>query len=86
MQFQADISDIDIQRSMDAETTSLGVAYLAGLGSDFWNSTDEIASLWLPGNTWKPGMLPSVRKKLSSDWSRAVSRAGGWIEDQIKEF
>ena len=81
MQFQADISDIHIQRSMDAETTSLGVAYLAGLGSGFWNSTDEIASLWLPGNTWKPDMLPSVRKKLNSDWSRAVSRAGDWIED-----
>ena len=81
MQFQADISDIDIQRSMDTETTSLGVAYLAGLGCNFWDSTDEIASLWLPGNTWKPGMLPSVRKKLSNDWSRAVNRAGNWIED-----
>ena len=81
MQFQADISEINIQRSIDAETTSLGAAYLAGLGSSFWKDTNEIASLWLPGNTWQPDMLPSVRKKLSNDWSRAVSRATEWIED-----
>ena len=81
MQFQADISEINIQRSIDAETTSLGAAYLAGLGSSFWKDTNEIASLWLPGNAWQPDMLPSVRKKLSNDWSRAVSRATEWIED-----
>ena len=42
---------------------------------------DEIASLWVSGNTWKPDMLPSVREKLKDDWSRAIGRAGNWIQD-----
>ena len=81
MQFQADLSEVEIQRSLTAEATSLGAAYLAGLGCDFWRNMDEIASLWVSGNTWKPDMLPSVREKLKDDWSRAIGRAGNWIQD-----
>ena len=46
MQFQADLSEVEIQRSLTAEATSLGAAYLAGLGCDFWRNMDEICLLY----------------------------------------
>lgn len=35
MQFQADISNIEVELPTDSETTALGAAYLAGLGCGF---------------------------------------------------
>lgn len=42
MQFQADILQTKILLPSTSETTALGVAYLAGLGSKYWLSLDEI--------------------------------------------
>src|SRR6187551_626288 len=40
MQFQADLLGIPVVRPTVTESTALGAAYLAGLGTGFWKSTD----------------------------------------------
>ena len=42
MQFQADILDVPILKPANIESTSLGVAYLAGLKTGIWQSSDEL--------------------------------------------
>lgn len=79
MQFQADIMNIPIQVAATAETTALGVAYLAGLATGLWKNTGEISSKWRSSFTYEPGMSADNRENLYSNWKRAVARAQDWI-------
>ena len=45
MQFQADILGVPVQRNNTPELSAMGAAYLAGLATGVWASTDEIAAL-----------------------------------------
>jgi glycerol kinase len=80
MQFQADIMNMPIQVAAVAETTALGVAYLAGLATGQWKNTDEIAKKWRSSATFEPKMSADQREQLYSNWLRAVERAHGWIK------
>jgi glycerol kinase len=80
MQFQADITNMPIQVAAVAETTALGVAYLAGLATGQWKNTDEIAKKWRSSATFEPKMPADQREQLYSNWLRAVERAHGWIK------
>ena len=77
VQFQADISGIEVIRPLNLETTALGAAYLAGLGTGLWNM-EELQSKWEVENTFNPGMEETQRSTLKSTWSRAVERAKAW--------
>ena len=78
MQFQADIMGVPIQRSAVKETTALGAGYLAGLAVGFWDSSDEIASLWQTDAIFHPAMDESQRESLYSEWKRAVEMSRNW--------
>ncbi|MHB8084753.1 MAG: glycerol kinase GlpK [Dehalococcoidia bacterium] len=80
MQFQADITNMPIQVAAVAETTALGVAFLAGLAAGLWKNTDEIAKKWRSSATFEPKMSADQRDQLYSNWLRAVERAHGWIK------
>ena len=79
MQFQADISGFSVNRAQSLETTSLGAAYLAGLGIGFWETREEIARLWKTGGDYIPTFTPEIREKLKRDWRRAANRSLKWI-------
>jgi len=79
MQFQADIMNIPIQVAAIAETTALGVAYLAGLATGIWKNTGEISNKWRSSLTYEPMMSTDKRENLYSNWKRAVERAQDWI-------
>lgn len=79
MQFQADIMNIPIQVAATAETTALGVAYLAGLATGVWKDTGQISDKWRSSSTYEPGMSADQRENLYSSWKRAVERAKNWI-------
>jgi glycerol kinase len=78
MQFQSDILGIPVVRPKNAETTAMGAAYLGGLGTGFYKSTDEIATQWAIDRTFEPKMSADQRNKLRSEWNKAVSRAKAW--------
>jgi glycerol kinase len=45
MQIQSDLLQTTVERPSHLEATAIGVAYLAGLGSGFWSSQDELQNL-----------------------------------------
>ena len=78
MQFQADILGVPIQLAAVAETTALGVAYLAGLAVGLWRDTTEIARRWRAAETYEPSISTDQRETLYAGWKRAVERARHW--------
>ena len=75
MQFQADILGCRIVRPVDTETTALGAAYLAGLASGVWKSTDEVEQFWRAEKTFEPQMGDDQREELFAGWKNAVRKA-----------
>lgn len=78
MQMQADFSGVPVLRPRSTETTALGAAYLAGLGSGVWQDTDEIAGLWQVDRVFEPTMLQAEREQRLREWRRAVERTLNW--------
>lgn len=75
MQLQADMLDVPVVRPRNLETTSLGAALLAGLGSGQWNTLEEIRGVWKAERTFKPKATPEARAEAMARWRRAVERA-----------
>ena len=78
MQFQADILDVPVVRPKVTETTALGAAYAAGLATDYWKTTAELADNWRVDHRWHPKMTAKTRKALTSSWNKAVQRSFDW--------
>lgn len=72
MQFQADILGIEIERAANLETTSLGAAYMAGLGIGYWQDIDELKSLAKEGANYQPMMSATRKANLYRGWQQAV--------------
>ena len=77
-QFQADVLDATVARPAVIETTALGAAYLAGLGSGLWRSLDAVAARHTIDRHFTPSMDPLARAEGYAGWRRAVERARGW--------
>ena len=80
MQFQSDILGVAVIRPEVFETTALGAAYFAGLATGFWQSTEEIASLWKVGARFEAAMTEAEKKDKISRWQKAVSAVLAWSE------
>lgn len=74
MQFQADISDIDVVRPKNTETTALGAAYLAGLATSVWSSQGEIKRRKPIDTVFHAAMQPETRRHNLEGWDAAVGR------------
>lgn len=74
MQFQADILDVPVQRNDTAELSAMGAAYLAGLATGVWSSTDELAGLPRTIARFEPTMASDDRERLYAGWEQAVAR------------
>ncbi|MEM4966420.1 MAG: glycerol kinase GlpK [Sulfolobales archaeon] len=78
MQFQADILNVKVIRPKVMETTSMGVAMLAGLAVNYWASLDEVRQKWKVDREFIPLLDENTRQILYSKWKEAVKRAMGW--------
>ena len=56
MQIQSDLLQTPVERPTHVEATSIGAAYLAGLGSGFWASQDELRNINPIRVTFNPGV------------------------------
>ena len=74
MQFQSDISDIEIECPACAEATALGAAYLAGLAVGFWQSKTEILNMKSDFSAFNPKICEDKRNKLLNGWKTAVNK------------
>jgi len=73
--FQADILGVPVVRPKTVETTSLGAAYLAGLGAGLWESTAAIERLAVDERKFTPAMTRGQADKLYAGWQAAVRKA-----------
>ncbi len=76
-QLQADQLGVTVRRPVVQDTTGLGAAFLAGLATGVWASTDEVAQTWQLEREFEP--MPGLRDDGRYDaWRRAVERARDW--------
>jgi glycerol kinase len=76
-QLQADQLAVPVQRPQVLETTALGAAFLAGLGTGVWSSPEELVDTWQLDRRFEPA--DGVRGDGShARWSAAVERSKGW--------
>jgi glycerol kinase len=80
MQFQADVLGAPVIVPEISETTALGAAYLAGIGTGVWN-VSQVEAMWREAARYEPRMSDDERESLIADWARALERAKGWATD-----
>ncbi len=80
MQFQSDITGVDVMRPACIETTALGAAYLAGLAVGVYESLEDIKANVGEFTTFAPKMSESDRVKKTYGWTKAVEATLKWSE------
>ena len=80
MQFQSGILQVPVIRPTITETTALGAAYLAGLGTGYWDSVEELQQHWAVDRRFEPDMDRAHAQGLLKGWQRAVKAAIAWTE------
>lgn len=85
MQFQADLLAGQVIRPTIAESTAMGVVFLAGLAVGLWESQREIAGLWHTQRTFHADMPQAQRQGILSKWHRAVDRARDWAREDCEQ-
>ena len=80
MQFQSDITGIDIIRPRTLETTALGAACLAGLAVGVWKDEAELKNSWAVEKKFSPEIDAEKRERLTAGFDRAVERSNGWAK------
>ena len=72
MQRLADLLDAPVDRPSIAETTAVGVAYLAGLQVGLYPEPQKFADTWRLQHRFKPNMSEATRARKLAGWARAV--------------
>ncbi len=75
MQFQADIINKPVVRPAIIESTSLGVAFMAGLKAGIWNNSDQLSRLKAIDREFLPAMAAEQREQLLKGWQKALRQA-----------
>ncbi|MDO4532595.1 MAG: glycerol kinase GlpK [Coriobacteriia bacterium] len=74
MQFQAGLSQLEILRPKNTETTAMGAAYLAGLATGFWPSIDEIRAMREVDARFVGTMGAAEREAYLKGWRDCIRR------------
>ncbi|MDX1281006.1 glycerol kinase GlpK [Shewanella colwelliana] len=77
MQFQADITNVEVQRPSVTETTAMGAAFLAGLAVGFWHSTAELKHKAGIDRCFEPAISHEQRESFYLGWQNAVAQVTG---------
>jgi glycerol kinase len=77
MQLQADSLAIPVIRGKNLESTGLGAAFLAGLGSGVWSSKAELKEVFQLDKTFMPEQFDPWKYV---NWQRAVGISRGWAQ------
>ena len=77
MQALADISGVEVRVAATRETTALGAAFMAGLGTGLWSDLSELAALWRASASYSSRPGDEIEEHYKQ-WQRAVERAKGW--------
>ncbi len=84
MQFQADLLGVPVRRPACLETTAMGAAFLAGLSTGFWSTTDSIRHAQPPPRLFQPSPSRPGMDHLYTRWQEAIHRAKGWNAPRLQ--
>ena len=82
MQFQADITNVSVERPQITETTAMGAAYMAGIASGFYDK-ERILQNAAIDKTFISDMEEAERQKRYAKWKKAVERCKDWDLDEV---
>ena len=77
-QFLADVTDLQVARPVNTETTAVGAGLLAAVGAGLYENLESAAGAWhldRPEKTFSPGATPAARSAWLGGWHAAVQRA-----------
>jgi glycerol kinase len=74
MQFQSDVLGVPVVLPEITETTALGAAYLAGVGTGQWTVSD-VRGAWRERRRYEPAIGEDERASLLAGWNDALARA-----------
>jgi glycerol kinase len=77
-QLQADQIGVPVERPAVIETTALGAAFLAGLGTGVWSSTEDLRETWTLDRRFAPAADRGAADAAHARWRDAVERSKGW--------
>jgi glycerol kinase len=75
MQFQSDVLGVEISRPDFVETTALGAAFLAGLGTGVWKDQAQVKQTWREQKRFRPAADREHIAQHLARWDVAVSKA-----------
>jgi len=75
MQFQSDVLGVEIARPELVESTALGAAFLAGLGTGVWKDQAQLARAWREQKRFTPAAERAWVKPHLTRWDAAVAKA-----------
>jgi glycerol kinase len=75
VQFQSDISDVEITRPSNLETTAMGACFLAGLAVGVWSDVEELKQHISSSTKFTPEMNDETRVAKLTGWHKAVKAA-----------
>lgn len=78
MQTQADLLGLTVERPKNIETTALGAAMLAGLGTGLWPDIDSLDQIREVDRKFAPTITQKDRRTRTRVWKKAVKRAQKW--------
>lgn len=78
VQFQANISQTEVLRPTNLETTALGAAYLAGIGTGL-TGLESIKNYWSIDKSFTPNIKADAIEKTLKLWHKAVKRSKSWF-------
>jgi glycerol kinase len=75
MQFQSDVLGVQIARPELVESTALGAAFLAGLGTGMWKDQEQLARTWREQKRFRPAADRAWVAPHLARWDAAVAKA-----------
>ncbi len=76
-ELQATQLGVPVERPKVLETTGLGAAFLAGLGTGVWASTEELRATWALDRRFDPAAVAD--EAAYERWRSAVERSKSWV-------
>jgi len=73
----ADMLGVEVERPAFVETTALGAAMLAGLGSGLFGSLEQASAMRGAVDLFQPRDLAGARERRMRDWQQALAAATG---------
>ncbi|GFO65487.1 glycerol kinase GlpK [Geomonas paludis] len=79
LEIQADLLGTPVLRPRCAESTSLGAAFLAGIGAGVLD-TGQIGRQWALDRRFEPKLAPGQREEMCRGWKKCVQLSLGWAK------